>query len=951
MKAQLGRPTGLALALLATLLAALLAMGAFSVAQASEHSATRSFSPATTVAPETEMTVTIELSAYGGIGSVAEMLPTGFILDYDSVDWEGGRAFDASEDNVVRVLFRSGGVTSVTYKVTAPSEPGGPFEFTGNFVNSAGESEGILDASGGASMVTVEAATSGENGDDGDEPAEEDAPDPVKLSSDVAGDTVQVTVRGKAEAPITSATDITIDLKKFGVPSAIQERSVNIADDDSGPGNYVGEPQSVTVNGTKVTLALYSRFPGAEDSAGTITGAYTVTIKQSAGITNPIVAGTATITVKDADATDETLKPVIKSKVKLSAAAGARGAAVTVSGVGLGTGGATVFLVRGICPDQGDDPGKLAEQDVLRESSGDPKAKLEGGTKCDEEDDISLGNGSASGGKVSVDIDTASSDFWRGNYPVDKKGKLIFVSDGGRNMGVFDFDARTEDAPFLASDTLRGRNHITIVDGSGKNADKPAYFMITPTVMPDDDSVQQGDELTILVEDWYYGGLAKITVGDETARDGAFSIDLDSDGDGEFKILVPNSARLGDQELKVTGTSKDSQGGLTARGADVAKGRIIVGALDIDVEPSTVVLGQQFTVNVSGFIDEPRPGNVDPAQDIVEVKIGDVVMRKTTGGEAISELTIDTNGDFTNTFLVEANNDNAKDLKPGTYRVEVKDWSGRVAIGNITYPEPGIDVDPPVSRRGTTVTLVGSNFPSGRVVHVYYDDDDNEQNLLGARLADSSGNLRMSFTVPSNAEIGEEQDIIAKSQANEFQYKAKATHSLPEQELIVTPTQVSAGGRVTIEGHNMPLFTLVHLNIANINLYEKGVETDGLGSFVIENVLIPQLKPGTHTVEAQVPTQGDEPAKVRKAVQIVDVVTRDSDEAFEALIENGTLSRVWYLERATQEWFFYDPAPEFAPFNTLNQVSSGQIVDIIMTAQDTFQGETLFVGSNPTAIE
>ena len=948
MTKQLTMMVGVAmLAVLA--LAGAMGIFAFSTvsAQSTSDDVMRRFS-ASQVAPGGTVNVTITLGS--GIANVMETLPDEWEYEDDSA--MTGRGEDAlavtgtmgNRETVSFTMFSLGSEETVTYTAKAPgSDSVGTF--SGTFWN-----EAVRDVTiGGDTTVTVGTGATNGNGDDGD------APDPVKLSSDVAGDTVQVTVRGNAGAPITSATDITIDLKKFGVPSAIQERSVNIADDDSGPGNYVGEPQSVTVNGTKVTLALYSRFPGAEDSAGTITGAYTVTIKQSAGITNPIVAGTATITVKDADATDETLKPVIKSKVKLSAAAGARGAAVTVSGVGLGKGGATVFLVRGICPDQGDDPVKLADQDALRESSGDPKAKLEDGTKCDEEDDISLGNGSASGGKVSVDIDTASSDFWRGNYPVDKKGKAIFVrnADGNdvRNMGVFDIAARTAEAPYLASDTLRGRNHITIVDGSGKNADKPAYFMITPTVMPDDDSVQQGDELTILVEDWYYGGLAKITVGDETARGGAFSIDIDSDGDGEFKILVPNSARLGDQELKVTGTSTDRQGGLTARGADVAKGRIIVGALDIDVEPSAVVLGQQFTVNVSGFIDEPRPGNVDPAQDIVEVKIGDVVMRKTTGGEAISELTIDTNGDFTNTFLVEANNDNAKDLKPGTYRVEVKDWSGRVAIGQITYPEPVIDVDPPVSRRGTTVTLVGSNFPSGRVVHVYYDDDDNEQNLLGARLADSSGNLRMSFTVPSNAEIGEEQDIIAKSQANEFQYKAKATHSLPEQELIVTPKQVSAGGRVTIEGHNMPLFTLVHLNIANINLSGKGVETDGLGSFTIEDVLIPQLKPGTHTVEALVETQGDEPAKVREAVQIVDVVTRDSDEAFEALIENGTLSRVWYLERATQEWFFYDPAPEFAPFNTLNQVSSGQIVDIIMTAQDTFQGETLFVGSNPTAIE
>ena len=70
---------------------------------------------------------------------------------------------------------------------------------------------------------------------------------------------------------------------------------------------------SVTVSGTKVTLALYSRFPGqstADRSAGDAEGTITqVTFKQSAGITNPIVAGTATVTVKDADGGVETINP------------------------------------------------------------------------------------------------------------------------------------------------------------------------------------------------------------------------------------------------------------------------------------------------------------------------------------------------------------------------------------------------------------------------------------------------------------------------------------------------------------------------------------------------------------------------------------------------------------------------------------------------------------------
>ena len=326
-------------------------------------------------------------------------------------------------------------------------------------------------------------------------------------------------------------------------------------------------------------------------------------------------------------------------------------------------------------------------------------------------------------------------------------------------------------------------------------------------------------------------------------------------------------------------------------------------------------------------------------------------------------MSIDTNGDFTDTFNVKSTfevrdsggvltGQEASDvLTPGTYRVEVKDWSGRLAIGRITFPEPEITIDPPVSRRGTTVTIVGKNFPAGRVVSIFYDKDDDE-NLLTAVLADSIGQFRDTFTVPSNAEIGDDQDIIAKSQANETQYKTKASHALPEQELVINPTQASAGGRLTIEGHNMPLFTLVDLYIADINVSGRGVETDGLGSFTVDNVLVPQLKPGTHTVEARVATQGqDQPTKVRTTVEIVDIITRDSDEAFEELIENGTLTRVWHLEPATQGWTFYDPNPDFADFNSLTEVSSGQTVTIIMNATDTFQGRTLYPESNPHVME
>ena len=770
------------------------------------------------------------------------------------------------------------------------------------------EAFGVADTTetiGGATTVTVAAAANGGNGEPTGGNGE--AEDGITLSSKTAGAAVQVVIKASADTAKTSANDITVNLAKFGVPTSIPERSIIIGDDSAvghtaNTARYIGEPGSVTVSGTKVTLSLYARFPGSSnDTAGTLEGGYTITFKQSAGITNPSVAGTATVTVSDGDTKGHSLKETIQSVVSLSKGSGARGTDVTVKGVGLGAGGATVYLVNGACADQGD----LAED-----------------VPCTEEDDISLGTGNVSGGKVEVDIETSSSDFEEGVDQINK--------DGG---------AAT--APYASTDSLRGRNHITIVDGTGKIVDKSAYFTVTPTIAVDEDAVQQGDELTIIVEDWYYGTVTSVTIGDESATiedRGNFS------GDFEIDIIVPPSARLGEQELKVTGGSTNNEGSLTANKADVAKGSVIVGALAIEVEPSSFVLGQQFTINVKGFSTED-PG-IDPntdrtLDDIQLVKVGNHELEETTSGVGVDNLSIDTNGFFTNTFRL-----NSKDqyLKPGSYRVQVEDHSGRVALGRIIIPEPTITVSPEISRRGTTVSIVGENFPAGRVVQVYYRDTEDE-NQQGAVLADSAGRISISFTVPSDAEIGEEQDVTATSAAQENDYKAKAMHSLPPQEIIVTPMQVAPGGRLTIEGHNMPLYTLVGLKIADISVAGKGAETDGLGSFVKEDVLVPQLKPGTHTVEASVATQGAEAAKVRTTIEIVtSVSTGTPAELFASQIEAGVLDRIFLYENDTQEWFLYDPDPGFESANSLEELESGDIIWIQLKEAATVQGANLLTG-------
>ena len=876
-------------------------------AQTTSSDVTRSFSVPQEAADGTvSVDVTITLNT-GLLVEVMETLDDAGVWAYQtgSATTPGGVP-EVDETMSGQISFAVINGNPVTYTAQAPQGTTGEFTFSGMFAKTLPPNIAI----GGAATVMVPAATNGGNGDGNGEPEAG-----ITLSSTTAGAAVQVVIKASADTAKTSANDITVNLAKFGVPTSIPERSIIIGDDSAAghtrnTARYIGEPGSVTVSGTKVTLSLYARFPGSSnDSAGTLEGGYTITFKQSAGITNPPVAGTATVTVSDGDTTGHTLTATIQSVVSLSKGSGARGTDVTVEGVGLGAGGATVYLVNGACADQGD-----RTEDV----------------PCTEEDDISLGTGNVSSGKVEVDIETSSSDFEAGVDQIDKDGVKI-----------------TSRTTYVSTDSLRGRNQITIVDGTGKIADKPAYFTVTPTIGVDEDAVQQGDELTIIVEDWYYGGIASVTIGDETAV--IESRGSSSTSDFEIDIIVPPSARLGEQELKVTGTTKNGEGSLTANKADVAKGSVIVGALGIEVEPSSFVLGQQFTINVKGFSTED-PITVARSQldDIQLVKVGNHELEETTAGVGVDDLSIDTNGFFTNTFRL-----NSKDqyLKPGGYRVQVEDHSGRVALGRITIPAPTITVDPSISRRGTTVSIVGENFPAGRVVQIYYRDTDDE-NQQGAVLADSAGRISISFTVPSDAEIGEEQDVTATSAANENDYKAKATHSLPPQEIIVTPMQVAPGGRLTIEGHNMPLYTLVGLKIADISVAGTGAETDGLGSFVKEDVLVPQLKPGTHTVEASVATQGAEAAKVRTTIEIVEAFTTGAPaDVFEPL--GDRLVRVWYLERATQVWSFYDPDPDVAAFNTLTDVSSGQNVSIIISSGESveFQGIPLYQGTNPIALD
>ena len=138
-------------------------------AQGAAASATRSFSPATAVAPGTTVTVTIEAVGYGDLGGITETLPAGFEF-VSSADGVAAIADAADGREMVRVALL-GAPQTVSYVVTASSVEG-DHAFEGMLID---EDQGSSDV-GGASEVTV-AAT----GTTTPDPTPEATPEPLVL--------------------------------------------------------------------------------------------------------------------------------------------------------------------------------------------------------------------------------------------------------------------------------------------------------------------------------------------------------------------------------------------------------------------------------------------------------------------------------------------------------------------------------------------------------------------------------------------------------------------------------------------------------------------------------------------------------------------------------------------------------------------------------------------------
>ena len=161
---------------------------------------------------------------------------------------------------------------------------------------------------------------------------------------------------------------------------------------------------------------------------------------------------------------------------------------------------------------------------------------------------------------------------------------------------------------------------------------------------------------------------------------------------------------------------------------------------------------------------------------------------------------------------------------------------------------------------------------------------------------------------------------------------------------ILRRATVAAGGRLTVTGGNLPLFTPVTVHIGGIACcrprHRRGRRLRRNSGRYEKVILVPQLTPGTHTVELTAHAR-NENISVSRFVRFADqIVTRPTDEVFEDLIAAGTLVVVWHYDNATGSWASFDPSAP-AELNDLNLVSTDDIVWVETTVAYRLPGQVL----------
>jgi hypothetical protein len=697
---------------------------------------------------------------------------------------------------------------------------------------------------------------------------------------------VRVTFDLTTDGLILAGEEITITLEDFDVPSDIDPAHVSIRSGSESA--QVGRPAAVTVDGDSITLEL------GNDSDGVgmeLSGSgNSVTFARAAGLKPPIAAGTYDVTVATPGGDQTKLDAfTVRATVTLSPKSGASGTKLTISGTSFADGDAEIFVSQD------------ADTDATKPTTG-----------------------------VAAEVNISDGAF---TTEID----VVF----GGNATQFEYSA----------------NYIHVYDSEGGTADadaddnnaQGALFRFGGTVKTDEKLSKgaRGIEVT-LTQVPTSGDIIGVTIGDVAAQfgpavdnnddpvpadaarttDGPVALDEASpattpaSGTATIKINVPAGAPSGDQPLVLLTTDNINDPNDADSDPDpLGSVMVEIVALELELNPSTVVQGMTVSLTASGFgsdgevatlaIDDGRSG---PAPTI----------ENAAGREAVGK------GRYNFNFTVP-------DLADGEATVTLTQTDGIIGEGKLTVAKPTItNIDPAESRVDTQVSLAGSGFPANDLIDINYDG-----NRVASANSNGEGSWTATITVPLSAE--DTNEIVALRFASDARGAERASdpveHTVPAGDTSYSADKALSGDTITVSGEAYDPYTAVNIKIGGINV-GSGV-TDPNGDFSIP-VEIPIFRPGS--IQTVIVTLGEDDVVSTESIEILATPPEPESNAvtdvFAAEIASGNLIVAWRYDNDTETWSYFDPNLDEAD-NNYTIAAAGDIVWLNLQAATTFQGKSL----------
>lgn len=743
------------------------------------------------------------------------------------------------------------------------------------------------------------------------------------------------------ESQLDPGQDVVINMEDFGLPTGLLANRINMQTDAyyASEGNrYIGlnavdgsglfdangvrdaiggayqagviNPRDVLVDGDDLRITLPDVNPETDRSDSIMPGdMVTISISQGAGVRNPTEGDDYSVEITNTvdDVSLTTNEVTVVRRVVLSEEDGGRGTEVTATGSGFKNGTTLGFFLdlRTVHVDDDNDDSTPAERD-----NGVDDDNMNGADDPAEFDGVTyrLPSGERETGEV-VLCDVAQI--------------------GGNDVGSCTFTV--SNPPFTPGD-----NFVGAVDGrsnyaskSSTNNDGDQRFVLKPSISVTPTGGNPGETILVQGFDFPQGSVTRVRLArqdtDAQGRDSAAGLAADitgsstvgSNGDISFRVVIPNWAAEGVQDLQVTA------------GGESDNVNITVGGPRITVTPEVVLANQRISLVGTGFTPNSRisggnGGTIDPS-----VTIGgyEIPMANINEGDPV---TVDNGGKWSASLDMPLRDVTTRD---GAREIRVSDSGGRSGTVDVNIPARSVTIDPASGRTGTTATVRGENFPSRNDnglsfnISIAYDTGSGRPTTVST-VSDASGRFEEEIRIPTSATIPSTNTVrVSFLDEEDVEVTTTVTHDVPEGTLTLSATSGAPGSTVTLRGEGFKTFVPVKsVSIGSIDvLPSPAPATDAQGGLEFD-LLIPGLDSGIQTIEVEV---SDTTASIGFTV------TTAAQIGAETRVEDGLVNlgdnflRAFNFDNDTKSWTFYDPAAGDA--STMTHFIAGSSYWILVT--------------------